>query len=145
MRGRPKSAELEELNSGLAAAEDPYMFKDLLARPLEENVDEVNRQIRYSAISMLRAGQLFMVIKHQVRAAKASWETFVDEQHWSWEYVRCSMKFIEVVALFPQAMNLPGGRVVHKMLHLPAPQLEEIFTDLPPEAIEKLTPWDIEK
>jgi hypothetical protein len=145
MRGRKQGTELAELEAGLGAAEDPYMIKDLVMLPTEDLVAQVQREIRYSAFSMLRAGRIFMAIKQQIRSRGNRWEDFVEQQTWSWDYVRCSMKFIEVVAKFPQALHLPSGRVLNRILHLPAPEIESIFTELPKEAIETLTPWDLQK
>src|SRR5687768_12335553 len=143
MRGRKQDTELEQLEAGLGAAEDPYMIKELIARPTEDLAAEVRKEIRYSALSMLRAGRIFMAIKSQLK--HGGWEPFVAQQRWSWQYVRCCMKLVEVASKFPQAVHLPSGRVVQQLLHLPAPRVEEIFTELPAEAIEKLTPWDLEK
>src|SRR5258706_6103148 len=142
MRGKKQGTELQQLEAGLGAVEDPYMIKELLALPTETLVSLVQREIRYSAFSMLRAGQLFYALKE--KAGHGNCEEFVLEHRWSWEYVRCSMKLIEVAIRFPQAAHLPSGHALQRVLHLPAPRIEEIFTDLSPEAIEKLTPWDLE-
>lgn len=144
MRGAKKpSTELENLAAGLGNAEDPYLIKELLLRKVSELADEVRSEIRYSAISMLRAGRYFMAIKKKLGHGK--WEDFVYEQKWNWNYVRAAMKLLEVVAKFPQVTHLPSGRTTDRLLNLPMPKIEAVMEDLPPEAVKKLTPWDLER
>jgi len=137
-----QSTELEHLEAGLGSAEDPYQIQELLLKEIEDLVEEVRREIRYSTISMIRAGRIFMAIK--TKLPRGQWESFGYEQRWSWEYVRCSLKLLEVAARFPQALHLPPGRATQRLLRLSSPMISEIFDDLPPESIKKLTPWDIE-
>lgn len=144
MRGaRKPSTELENLAAGLGNAGDPYFLKPLEKATTHDLAEAVKGEIRYSAVSMIRAGRYFMAIKKKL--GHGAWEDFVFDQHWSWNYVRASMKLLEVAAKFPQVLHLPDGRVVDKLLHLPPPEIESFLADLPPAAIKKLTPWDLEK
>ncbi|OGS05708.1 MAG: hypothetical protein A3G41_08840 [Elusimicrobia bacterium RIFCSPLOWO2_12_FULL_59_9] len=144
MRGlRKPSTELENLAEGLGSAEDPYYLKPLADKSPPELAELVRTEIRYSALFMIRAGRIFMAIKKKL--GHGEWEDFVHKQHWSWNYVRCSMKLLEVVAKFPQALHLPGGRTTERFLQLPSPEIESFLEDLPPEAVKKLTPWDLER
>lgn len=144
MRGlRKPSTELDNLSAGLGSAEDPYCLQPLAERSLEELAEEVHTEVRYSALSMLRAGRCLMAIKK--RLGHGTWEEFVQERHWSWNYVRASMKLLEVVARFPHLVHLPSGTVAARLLRLSLPKIEEVVDGLPPEAIKKLTPWDLER
>lgn len=140
---RKPSTELATLEAGLGQAEDPYMLKDLLPFTLIELAELVRKQVRYSAITMIRAGQVFMAIKKKLGHGK--WEDFVIDQHWSWAYIRASMKLLEVAARFPQTLHITPGRATDRMLNLPMAQIETLFEDMSPKAIKKLTPWDIER
>jgi hypothetical protein len=140
---RKPSTELQVLEAGLGQVEDPYMLKDLLPFTLIELAELVRKQVRYSAFTMIRAGQVFMAIKKKL--GHGEWEKFVIDQHWSWAYVRASMKLLEVAARFPQTLHIAPGRATDRMLHLPMAQIETLFEDMTPEAIKKLTPWDIER
>ncbi|MGE0680015.1 MAG: hypothetical protein AB7P69_03755 [Candidatus Binatia bacterium] len=143
MRGRKPTTELMEMDQGLKNAEDPYLIKDLLARDVEELADEVRKEILYSVIAMVRAGRYFMAIKKQL--GHGEWEQFVLDHGWSFHYVRGCLKLLEVVAKFPQALHLPGGRVTDRLLYLPMPKIEQVLDQLPPQAVKQLTPWDLQK
>ena len=142
MRGGKPSTELDNLARGLGSAEDPYQIKDLISRSVNELAEEVKKQIRYSAVSMLQAGRIFMAIKKKL--GHGEWEDFAAERRWSWNYVRASMKLLEVVVKFPQSLHLPSGLATKNLLRLPMPKIEAALEDLPPEAVKKLTPWDLE-
>ena len=75
--------ELTHLDAGLDSAEDPYRLKDLLLKEPEELAEEVRRVIRFTSISMIQAGRLFMAIKSKLKFGQ--WEPFVIKQKWSWE------------------------------------------------------------
>jgi len=45
-----QSTELEHLEAGLGSAEDPYQIQELLLKEIEDLVEEVRREIRYSTI-----------------------------------------------------------------------------------------------
>jgi hypothetical protein len=141
MRGK-QPTELDHLASGLGQAADPYMIADLVDKPLGELADLVRQEMKYTAVTMIRAGRVFMAIKKKLR--HGGWEDFVGEQGWSWNYVRAAMKFIEVAARFPQTIHLPAGLATKNLLRLPMPQIESALAELPPEAIKKLSPWELE-
>jgi len=142
MRGKSKT-ELDSLAEGLGNAEDPYFIKPLEEKTLPELVDLVRGEIRYTALSMVRAGRYFMAIKKKV--GHGQFEELFLKCHWSPSYVRLSMKLVEVVARFPQALYLPGGLATKNLLRLPMPKIEAVLNELPPEAVKKFTPWDLEK
>lgn len=140
---RKPSTELDTLAAGLGQIEDPYFLKPLEKETTQGLAEAVKREIRYSAVSMIRAGRYFMAIKK--RLGHGEWEKFVIAERWSWAYVRASMKLLEVAAHFPQALHLADGRMVQRVLYLPAPEIESFLGDLSPDAVKKLTPWDIER
>lgn len=141
-RGRQKSGELEELGSGLGQAADPFMIADLMPLDVEQLAEMANAEVKYTAISMIRAGRIFRAIKKKLGHNK--WEGFVEKKRWPWNYVHASMRFIEVVAHFPQAIHLSPGNATKNLLRLPMPQIEEVLRELPSEAVKKLTIGDLE-
>ena len=142
MRGK-NSTEIDTLARGLGNAEDPYHIKPLLGRTVGDLAEHIDKRIRYTAIDMIDQGRYFMAIKE--KCGRGNWEPYVEKKKWSWNYVRCCMKLLEVIARFPQAIHLPPGRVTDRLLQLPPPNVEAIIGDLPPEGIKKLTPWDLQK
>lgn len=143
MRGKDRSTELDSLARGLGGAEDPYRIKALLRQSVEDLANHLENRIRYTAVDMIDQGRYFMAIKE--KCGHGNWEAFVAGRKWSWNYVRGCMKFLEVVAEFPQAIHLPPGRVTDRLLQLPPPQIDDVLRDLPPEGVKRLTPWHIEK
>jgi len=142
-RGKKPTTELEHLAAGLGQAEDPYLIKELLGLRIEDLAAEMDKEMRYTAVSLIRAGRFCMAMKKKL--GHGHWEDYVTAKRWSPSYVRLSMKLLEVVARFPQLMHLPPGRVTDRLLNLPMPKIEEAIGDLPPEAVKKLTPWDLEE
>ncbi|HWP58991.1 MAG TPA: hypothetical protein VNL14_13950 [Candidatus Acidoferrales bacterium] len=143
MRGKKSGTELETLSRGLGSAEDPYQLKELLQRGVDDLAQEVEKRIRYTAAEMVTQGRYFMAIKEQLKHGE--WEPFIQKRKWSPFYVRTCMRLLEVAARFPQALHLPPGRVTDRLLNLPMPKIETILAETPPEAVKKLTPWDLEK
>jgi len=138
------STELDQLAAGLGNAEDPYYIKPFAKKSLDELAELARQEIKYSTLSMLKAGRYFIAIK--ARLDHGQWIDFVvKKQRWSMSYVRASMKLLEVAARFPNAMHLPSGRTLDRLLHLPPPIQSDVLEGLSPEAIRKLTPWDIER
>ena len=140
MRGK-STTELDTLAKGLGSAEDPYYLKPLADKSIDELAELARVEIRYSALSMVRAGRIFMAIKQRV--GHGGFEALFHKYDWRPQYVRFSIKLVEVVARFPQAMHLAGGRITAQLLRLPMPKIEALLEDLPPEAVKKLSPWDL--
>ena len=141
-RGKQPGTELEHLAAGPGQAADPYMLSDRMALDVAELAAGARGEMRYTALTMIRAGRYYMAIKKKL--GHGEWEAFVVEQHWSWNYVRASMKLLEVAARFPQLLHLPAGKTTHSLLRLPMPQISAVMEELPPKAVDKLTPWDLE-
>ena len=141
MRG--KKNEIEALESGLALAKDPYQLAELLTQSKESLAAYVSQRIRYTALDMADQGRYFHAIKKL--CGHTGWEPFVDEQTWNWEYVRCCMKLTEVAAWLPQILNIPPGRIIQTLMHLPKPEIKELLDDLSPEETSKLTLWELKR
>jgi hypothetical protein len=135
--------ELAQISAGLSSVEDPYGIKDLLPLSIEELAEGFRREYLYSGISMLNAGRYCMAIKEKLPFGK--WEEFVAQQRWNWEFVRSSMRLLELYPEFPSVIQLPPGRSLHQLLHLSRPQARGILTEITPEVIETLTSWDLLK
>lgn len=139
--------ELQELSTGLDPCDIQSLIKykpgDPAARPwLLELAGCVKHELRYSALSMIRGGRFLKAIRAQLN--DNDWKEFVREQRWEWSWVWASMRFVEVVIRIPKAINLSGGRVVQRICHYRIEHMEQFLTELPEEAIAKLTPKDLE-
>lgn len=141
MRRKSQKNETEIMRQALDEVEDPYQIRVLATVPIEELAQKIERQMRYTAASMVQCGCFLYAIKE--RLDHGEWEPFVQARQWSWNYVRGCMKLVDVVAKYPQALHLPPGRVTNQLLHLPMSKIDEVMEALPEATIKKLTPWQL--
>lgn len=145
MRGKLTKTEIENATIGEVwdQMSDPYQLKELAVVSTEELAQKIERQMRYTAATMVQCGRFLYAIKE--RLGHGEWEPFVQARQWSWVYVRGCMKFVDVYVKHPQALYLPPGRATNNLLRLPMAKIDQVLVDLPAEAIKKLTPWELSK
>ena len=157
MGRRKYKPDTEVLDGALTAVEDPFAVRELLANAplggaLDERVEyasqnlrpEITRLFRRGVWDYVMAGRLLKAAETLIGRGKKEddpYQQWVDASGWNEDFVRLAVRFVDVVARFPEAIDLPPGKGLRNLLHWSTDRIEEFLRDeIGEKNLQGLTP-----